>query len=187
MTPTEPDPQASQPERQSRFLKYTHHFEELVLCLLLSSMILLACLQILLRSVFSSGLVWADPLLRYLVLWSGLLGAVLATSRGEHIAIDLAEHIVPLKLQPLVKVLCNLFCAVTSGFLTWAAFLFIQSEIEYGSPSLFGLPSWYLNVIFPLAFGLICLRYTLLFCSSVAALFRPGKVSNLSKADQPRL
>lgn len=153
-------------------------FEEVVLCLMLSSMILLACLQILLRSVFSSGLFWADPLLRYLVLWSGLLGAAMATSRGEHIAIDLAEHLVPQKLQPLITVLCNFFSATTSGFLTWAAILFIRSEIEYGSPALFGFPSWYWNTIFPLAFGLICFRYFLLFCASVAALFRPKGMPN---------
>lgn len=171
MTPNEPGPQ---PPRQSQLLKFAQRAEELLLCLLLSSMIVLACLQILLRSVFSSGLVWADPLLRYLVLWCGLLGAALATSRGEHIAIDLAEHIVPAKLQPLVTVLCNLFAAVTSGFLTWAAILFIRSEMEYGTPALFGLPSWFLNIIFPLAFGLICFRYTLLLGSSVLALFRPG-------------
>lgn len=155
-----------------------------MLCVLLSAMILLACLQILLRSVFSSGLVWADPLLRYLVIWCGLLGAALATSRGEHIAIDLAEHIVPQKLQRLVTALCHLFAAITSGFLTWAAILFIRSEMEYGSPALFGFPSWYWNMIFPLAFGLICFRYILLFGSSVAALFRPLDDTDQSKPEQ---
>ena len=45
--------------------------EETFLCLLLFSMILLACVQIFLRFFFSGGFAWADPLLRYMVLWAG--------------------------------------------------------------------------------------------------------------------
>ncbi|HSL40042.1 MAG TPA: hypothetical protein VK857_06700, partial [Desulforhopalus sp.] len=47
--------------------------EEILLGLLLSAMIRLACLQIILRTFFAGGLFWADPVLRYLVIWSGFL------------------------------------------------------------------------------------------------------------------
>lgn len=147
-------------------------FEEIVLGLLLSSMILLACLQILLRSAFASGLLWADPLLRYLVLWSGLLGASMATSRGTHIAIDLAGFLIPKWLQPLIQLLCHLFAAVTSGFLSWASVLFLQSEIEFGSPGPLDIPSWGWNLIFPLTFILITLRYLVLFFTTAVRLLR---------------
>jgi TRAP-type C4-dicarboxylate transport system permease small subunit len=147
-------------------------FEEIVLGLLLSSMILLACLQIVLRSLFASGLLWADPLLRYLVLWSGLLGASMATSRGSHIAIDLAAYLIPKQLQPLVQLLCHLFSAITSGVLSWASVLFISSEIEFGSPGLLDIPSWGWNLIFPLAFMLITLRYLVLFITTAIGLLR---------------
>jgi TRAP-type C4-dicarboxylate transport system permease small subunit len=40
--------------------------EEAFLCLLLVAMILLACVQIFLRTFYSSGILWADPLLRYM-------------------------------------------------------------------------------------------------------------------------
>jgi TRAP-type C4-dicarboxylate transport system permease small subunit len=147
-------------------------FEEIVLGLLLSVMILLACLQIVLRSAFDSGLLWADPLLRHLVLWSGLLGASMAVSRGNHIAIDLAAYLIPKQLLPLVRLLCHLFSAITSGFLTWASVLFLRSEIEFGSPGLLGLPSWGWNLIFPLAFILITLRFLVLFITTAVTLLR---------------
>lgn len=151
------------------WLQRLARFEEIVLCLLLAAMILLSCLQIGLRTFFASGLLWADPLLRYLVLWSGLLGAAMATSRNEHISLDLAGYLIPERLQPLIGLACNLFSLATAGCLTWAAILFLQSEIEYGGPGLLDVPSWGWNMIFPLAFGLITLRYLGLSCSSIAA------------------
>ena len=47
--------------------------------LLLLVMILLATTQILLRDLLETGLSWADPVLRLLVLWLALLGAMAAT------------------------------------------------------------------------------------------------------------
>ena len=70
----------SEPQFQSNpLLALFDRVEEKMLCLLLAAMIVLACLQIFLRTAVSGGLLWIDPLLRYLVLWSGLLGAVAAS------------------------------------------------------------------------------------------------------------
>ena len=55
------------------------HFEDGVLAVLLGGMILLATLQIGLRNFADTGFIWADPLLRIMVLWLGLVGAVAAT------------------------------------------------------------------------------------------------------------
>lgn len=149
--------------------------ETAVLCLLLSAMILLACLQILLRSVFSGGLFWAEPLLRYLVLWSGLLGAAMATSRGKHIALDLAGYLVPQPWQPFLRLLTHLFSTLVAACLTYAGLLFLRSEMEYGGEGLFTLPSWIWNSVFPLVFALITIRYVVLCRSAVMELFRPGQ------------
>ncbi len=162
--------------QHSSALQLAARFEEIVLCLLLTTMIVLACLQIVLRSVFSSGLIWADPMLRYLVLWSGLLGASMATSKGKHIALDLAGYLIPERLRPLVQFLCYLFSAITSGFLTWAALLFIQSEMEFGSPGILGIPTWGWNLIFPLAFSVITTRYIILLITAAVQLL--GKKSD---------
>lgn len=147
--------------------------EAAVLCLLLGAMILLACLQILLRSVFSSGLFWAEPLLRYLVLWSGLLGAAMATSRGKHIALDLAGYLVPERWQPYLQLLIHLFSALVAACLTYAALLFLRSEMQYGGAGLFAIPSWMWNLVFPLVFALITVRYSILCCTTAVELFSP--------------
>lgn len=162
------------PRYRPAFLRFTSRAEEAILCLLLLSMIGLACLQIILRSGFSSGLLWADPLIRYLVLWSGLLGAAMATSRGKHIALDVGVHLIPRRLYPWIRLLTHLFSTVVAAGLTWSAYLFIRSEIEYGGPGLFDVPTWYWNLIFPLAFVLITFRYLILFLSTAFRLFGLG-------------
>ncbi len=71
------------------WIKRLHRAEDALLVLLLSTMIVLASTQILLRNLFDSGFVWIDPLLRVLVLWLGLIGATVATRNNRHIRIDL--------------------------------------------------------------------------------------------------
>lgn len=144
---------------QNRFLAAVVKIEELLLSLFLSAMILLACYQIGLRWFTSGGLLWIDPLLRYLVLWSGLLGAVLATARDNHIALDAVGYLLHQRVKKWLKLIIHLFCVVVSIFLFRATLIFIKSEFEFGGSDLFGLETgvWYL--IFPIAFGLILFHF----------------------------
>ncbi len=136
--------------------------EEKVLCLLLAAMIVLACLQIFLRTAVSGGLLWIDPLLRYLVLWSGLLGAVAATGQGKHIALDLVGQRLPTALVPYLTLVVQLFSLLAAAGLTWAGWLFLAGEIKDGGEGPLGLPLWGWNTIFPLSFALIAFKSGLL-------------------------
>jgi TRAP-type C4-dicarboxylate transport system permease small subunit len=146
--------------------------EEVLVSLLLTAMILLACYQIGLRWFTSGGLPWIDPLLRYLVLWSGLLGAVLATARDNHIALDAIGYLLQRKLKLWVHLLTDGFCVIVSIFLFRATILFIKSEIEYGGSGLFGLDSWLWFLIFPIAFGMILLHFGIDVITTVWSLLQ---------------
>ncbi|MBU0943179.1 MAG: TRAP transporter small permease [Proteobacteria bacterium] len=141
-----------------------------LLCLLLVTMIVLACLQIGLRTFFSGGLLWADPLLRYLVLWSGMLGAVVATREKKHIGIDVVGYLAPERMKPWIGLGIDLFSASVSVVLTWAAVIFIGNERLYGSSFLLTIPSWIWNLIFPLAFGLISIHFILAIAADIRIL-----------------
>ena len=133
--------------------------EEGFLCLLLITMIVLAVVQIVLRSFFSGGFLWADPFLRYLVLWSGMFGAALATKKGKHIALDVVSYLVPVHVQPWLKCLLDFFSCIVASVLSYAAFVFVKNEAEFGATALLSIPSWYWNLVFPLAFALIAFRF----------------------------
>ncbi len=150
--------------------------EQKLLCLLLATMIILACLQIFLRTAYSGGLLWIDPLLRYLVLWCGLLGAVTATSQGKHIALDIFGNRIPPALDPWLILLTQLFSTLAAAGLTWAGGLFVLGEIETGGDGPLSLPLWFWNGIFPLAFSLITLKSCLLFIMQLKVLSSKIKV-----------
>ncbi|MEA3332221.1 MAG: TRAP transporter small permease [Pseudomonadota bacterium] len=158
-----------------------NQIEELFISLLLLAMIFLASLQIFMRILFDSGLVWADPLLRHLVLWVGMLGAALATRYGKHITIDIFSHLLSARGALRLNLVLNFFAAVVCGFLTWAAFLFIKNEIAFGSGrELVGIPVWGWNLIFPFAFALMTVRFSAKIYEHGVTLLQPKSNSSRS-------
>jgi len=75
-------------------LRWLDRIENGLIAVLVLAMVLLAGAQILLRNLFDSGIEWADPLLRALVLWTAMLGALAAARDDKHIGLDLVTHFV---------------------------------------------------------------------------------------------
>lgn len=125
-----------------------------------SALALLAGAQIVLRNVFSVGIVWGDPLTRILVLWLALIGAIAASRDRKHIAIELADRILPPSLRRIVVVIRSAFAAAISAAVAWYAFSFVRESYEYGD-TLLDLPAWWFQAVMPVAFALIAYRYLL--------------------------
>jgi TRAP-type C4-dicarboxylate transport system permease small subunit len=150
---------------------FLNRLEEVFLCVLLLAMIGLACTQILLRDIFTQGFVWADPLLRYMVIWAGLFGADIATRKEKHITIDIISHLIPIELKSWLQALIHLFAAAVCACLTYAAVIFINNEASFsGGREILGIPSWGMNLAFPVAFGLISLRFLILFGADIRGI-----------------
>jgi TRAP-type C4-dicarboxylate transport system permease small subunit len=146
-------------------------FEGYVLITLLFVMVVMAFLQVVLRNLFSSGILWADIFLRHLLLWLGFLGAAIATSENRHINIDALRRFFSKRMRAAVEVLTDLFAAVICFLLARSAWTFVQGEIA-DRRVLFGdIPSWYAQVIIPIGFGLLVVHFT------IRALLRTGAVS----------
>ncbi len=154
-------------------LTFEKRLIDCLLCLLLVAMIILACLQITLRTFFSNGLLWIDPLLRNLVLWCGMLGAVVATRENKHIGIDVVGYLAPEQIKPWIGVVIDLFSFLVSTVLAWAAITFVRNEALFGGSSLLSLPSWIWNLIFPTAFCLISIHFLLAVAADIRSLASP--------------
>ena len=146
--------------------------EQVLLVILLSSMILIAFLQIVLRNLLSTGLSWGDPLVRNLVLWVGFVGAALATKEGKHINIDVVSRWMPPLGMDLAELLTQLFSSLICALLTFAASKFVINEAQMGTIAFLGIPAWIPEIILPLVFGLMTFRFGL---RSVKYLFKVMK------------
>jgi len=138
---------------------WLHRIEDAVLVLLLLSMIVLAGYDILARTLFGGGESWIPPLLRVMVLWLGLLGALLATRSREHIAIDLISKLGGPTLNRIASVVTLLFAAVVSGLIGWHSGRYVEMAYEFQDIAFAEIPAWPLQLVIPFSFGLMALRF----------------------------
>jgi len=154
-----------------------HRAEDGLLVFLLSAMILLAATQIVLRNFLDSGFVWIDPLLRVLVLWLGLIGATVATRNNKHIRIDLLSKLFSRNTHRLIQSVIGQISAWTCLVIAWYGFKWIQMDFADGVTSFAGIPAWILEVIIPVTFALIGLRYLIMSVSWAQLYLRHIKVA----------
>lgn len=127
----------------------------------LGALVVIASAQILLRNVFSIGLVWADGALRLLVLWLALLGAMAASRDNRHIAINVLDRFLPYGLRRAVSVVRHLFTSAVCTALAWYSWVFVRDSREFGDTLLGDWPAWWFQIVMPVAFALIAYRYLL--------------------------
>jgi TRAP-type C4-dicarboxylate transport system permease small subunit len=148
-----------QKSRTAGALVVVHRAEDVLLALLLGSLVLLAPLQIVLRNVFNMGWVWADPLLRVLVLWVALLGALAASRQDRQIAVDVVSKFLSPRANAIVGSLTGIFTAVVCGVVAYHSWLFVVGERAFGSKAFGDVPAWLCQSVIPFAFAMIAVRH----------------------------
>lgn len=130
-----------------------------LLALSLLAMVSLSVIQILLRNLAGTSWFWIDPFNRLLVLWLALLGALVATRSGEHIAIDALKHYLSGLPARVTERLATGFACFVCALMTWHAGRFVHDEYLFDTPAFAGLPAWPFELIMPVGFGLMALRF----------------------------
>lgn len=131
-----------------------------LIAILVLAMVLLAGAQIVLRNFFETGLSWADPLLRAMVVWAAMLGALAAARDDKHIGLDVLAHFVHGRTRRLMRGVCFLFAAAISAVMAWYGYGLVQ--LDYGGTNtVAGIPNWLIEIIIPIGFGLLAVRFLL--------------------------
>lgn len=142
-----------------RLLHYTNVLEDGLLALLLATMVIIASVQILLRNVFDTGFAWGDPLLRIMVLWVALLGAMIATRNDNHISIDIFTRYLSEQSKQVTKFISDSFTFLICAVLTYHGIRFVIQDQAAGVTAFYGFPAWWFELIIPLGFTVMSLRY----------------------------
>lgn len=149
-----------------------HKVEEWLLVILTTLLVVLACSQIFLRNFFDTAITWNEPVLRILVMWIGLLGALVATRENRHINIDLVSRMVPKYYRRVIEVVNHLFTALVCLLIAEYSRRFLLMEIDDGIEAFNGVPAWPFELIIPIAFALMGIRSGLFFFSHLPHLLR---------------
>ena len=142
-----------------RVARLVHGLENALLYFMVATLVGLAVYQIVLRNVFGGGLYWGEPLLRVVVLWLALVGAMIATREGGHISIDVLSHYLGERGNAIAARITGLFSAVVCFIAAYYSVLFVLDERSYGAVAFADIPAWWCEAIMPVALAVIGLRF----------------------------
>lgn len=80
--------------------------------------------QIVLRYGFSTSLIWAEEVCRYLLVWVSFLAAMLAYERGEIASVPMVRDMLPPRAGLALAMLANLLGIVLLCTLVWYGFVY---------------------------------------------------------------
>lgn len=165
------------PSILSRLDRFGQLLENIALVTLLSGMMLLAVGQIVLRELFDTGIIWADELVRLIVLWLAMLGAVAACRDDRHIRIDAITHLFPDKVIDVIRVVVDLFAAAVCAVIAVHAYRYLQLEKEFQDTVLVDIPAWIAHLVMPVSFAVLSYRFVVSVLKKIAGfMYEEGPV-----------
>lgn len=138
-----------------------HSFEDSLLFVLVLGMLCLSITQIFLRNFFDFGIVWAEALTRLIVLWTTMIGSMVAARASKHIRIDIIERYGRGKTRDAILGLVQLLTAILCLLLVYFSMKFLLLEYEDGTEAFANIPNWIFITILPICFTVMGIRYLL--------------------------
>jgi len=144
---------------RNKALGIIHCVENWVLVAITAAIVLFSGTQIFLRNAFDSGITWVPPMLGILVIWVGLLGALIATRNNAHIKINILTTYLSDKYKPFAFTIAHLFSAIILAILTYYSVEFVKLDLESNSMAFGNVPVWLVQTILPVTCLLMSIRY----------------------------
>lgn len=120
----------------------------------------LTVVQIIMRTLFKTGIHWLEEFGRYILLYSTFIGAGIAIKSDEHPRMTAIIAILPEKIGYMVKILGDLICAVILLVLDYYAWIQVINVFVRGTrTSTLPLPMWIVYAIMPVAMIIMSVRY----------------------------
>jgi TRAP-type C4-dicarboxylate transport system permease small subunit len=138
---------------------WTRRIESVLFSIVLGTMLLLSFLQVILRNVFHTGVLWFDPFVRTLILWIAFLGAMVATSNARHLHIDVIRRSMSEKVSRWTGRFLSVIAAVCCGVLAHGASVYLEEQHLHGGSPFLGIPAWVAESILLWGFAMLCYRF----------------------------
>jgi C4-dicarboxylate transporter DctQ subunit len=136
-----------------------NRLEEILIGSLLAVMVIITCLQVVLRYVFDSGIVWGLEATSYAFLWLVLLGISYGVRTNSHIAADLLLTRLPSRSKRLVLLISVALGLIYTLSMLYGTYIYIERLylLEIDAQNI-PLPKWMLSSVLPFGFLLLLLR-----------------------------
>ncbi|MDF3818676.1 TRAP transporter small permease [Leptospira sp. 96542] len=106
------------------------------------------------------GIIWAQKLSLYFMLWGGLFGSALASAKGSHLRPEIADKVLPKKILPFIKIIEQWIIAIFFLFLAYLSVIYVIESygLEEVNP-VTEIHLWKVQLIFPYIFVSMGLRH----------------------------
>ncbi|MBU8879892.1 TRAP transporter small permease [Bacillus sp. FJAT-29790] len=143
----------------SLFKKIDRYFEESVVAVLFSAMVILTFIQVLSRFVFNFSLGWSEEISRYFFVWLIYISAAMAAKHRRHIRVEIIDTIFPRFISKWFGLLSDLLWVAFAVFVAFYGYEIVVKMMGHKqlSPAVH-LPMWLVYTIIPFGYGLIALR-----------------------------
>lgn len=132
--------------------------ENLLLVAVLAAMVLLPCLEIVLRKCFRTGLTASMPLVQHLVLLASMVGGAIAARENRLLAMASITSWLKGRWQQAARILAYSMGAAVSSWLAAASWQFVISSRRLGKELAYGIPVWGVQLVLVVGFAVVALR-----------------------------
>jgi tripartite ATP-independent transporter DctM subunit len=119
---------------------------------------ILPVLELLLRTLFRTGIPGTSGYVQNLTLWVGFLGAMIASRERRHLSLS-TGMVLPPRLQGIATMLAATASTAVASGLFWASLQLVRAEMESPARIAGWLPIWVVESILPISFAIITLRF----------------------------
>ncbi len=133
-----------------------NNLEDLVAAFFISITTILVVINIVLRYIFNSGLVWSEEVATGCFVWSVFIGAVAVFKHRGHVGVDIIVKKLPVGLQKAVMLITDVILVGLNGYMAYLSVLYISKSYTKMTPVL-GISSVYISASVLIAFVLMTL------------------------------
>jgi len=142
-----------------RLSAWFDRLEEAFIAVALGLMTALTFIQVVLRYLFQSGLVWSLEATTYTFGWLVVVGMAYGVRTHSHIAVDILTRRLPEAARRTVARIAFLLCLGYCALMIVGGFSFVSGLMRLGLLAQdIPLPRWVIASILPVGFALLALR-----------------------------
>lgn len=136
-----------------------HRIEEALLAVILAAMTILTFIQVVLRYVFNTGLLWALEANFYLFGWLVLIGISYGVRTHAHIGVDALVRQLPPGIRRTLGLVVVALALVYAGLMFYGGLIYIERlhilDVEAED---IPIQRWILSLCLPIGFALLFVR-----------------------------
>lgn len=132
--------------------------EDLLLVVPLAAMMLLPVLEIVLRSVFNTGISGSSTIVQHLTLLVGMFGGAIAARQSRLLALSPVQTLLKGRPKEAALIFSSGFGAAISAYLAWASLNYLLALKPLGKVLVYGIPVWVVQLVMPFGFAAVAVR-----------------------------